>query len=112
MAHSDDAFFVVHIGVPPLESAGLRAQLREGEEAIAIAAFRSLFGELSLWKQDSKLYAQCYYRVRGEVVLFGLFNAVRILHRRSAGLLCESTGKRKYLLTTHPFWLAWKAVWS
>ena len=41
-------------------------------------------------------YAQCYYRVRGEVVLFGLFNAVHILHRRSAGLLCESTGKRKY----------------
>ena len=96
VAHSDDAFFVVHIGAPPLESAGLRAQLREGEETIAIGALRALFGGLSLWKEDSKLYAQCYYRIRGEVVLFGLFNAVHILHRRAAGLLCESAGKRKY----------------
>ena len=95
VAHSDDGFFVIHIGAPPLEPGGVPAQLLEGEEAIAIAALRSLFGELSLWKDETKLYARCYYRVRGETVLFGLFNAVHILHRRAAGLLCESTGKGK-----------------
>ena len=65
----------------------------EGDTPLAIAALRSLFNELSLWREDRKLYARCYYRVRGEVVLFGLFNAVHILHRRTAGLLCDSTEK-------------------
>ena len=106
VVHSDDAFFVVHIGAPPLESAGLRAQLREGEEAIAIGALRTLFCELSLWKEDNKVYARCYYRTRNQVLLFGLFNAVHILHRRTSGLLCDSTGK------LYSLWLSWKAVWS
>jgi len=93
MAQSDDALFGVHIGVPPLDFPGLRAQLRDGEASIAIAALRGLYKELSVWKEDAKVYARCYHRTRKTDVLFGLFNAVHILHRRTEGALSESTGK-------------------